>query len=86
MMAFFEKLERKAEQWVAAMDGQINQPIVSAMTGEVFTHSTSNDQDISPTIQVQVNITHEDDNQKGHPYAEANRTPALKDVRLARQS
>ena len=87
MMAFLEKLERKAEQWIGAMDGQINQPIVSAMTGDVFTHSTSDVQDALPSLQVQVTaVTNEDDSQKGHPYTAPSHTPALKDVRLARQS
>lgn len=85
MMAFLEKLERKAEQWMAAMDGQINQPIVNAMTGEVFTHQPDAHKDM-PTMHVQAAQTIEDDSQKGHPYSTSNSSAALKDVRLAHQS
>lgn len=85
MMAFLEKLERKAEQWVATMDGQINQPIVNAMTGEVFTHQPDAHENM-PTMHVHAAQTVEDDTQKGHPYAEPDQRVSLKDVRLAHQS
>lgn len=84
MMAFLEKLERKAEQWMAVMDGQINQPIVNAMTGEVFTHQASDVCEVMPTVHAAQNV--EDDTQKGHPYAEPDQHMSLKDVRLAHQS
>lgn len=40
MLAFFEKLERAAERLVGNLDGHIQEPLVRAMTGEVFTHNT----------------------------------------------
>lgn len=84
MLALLEKLERKAEQWVATMDGQLNQPVVSAMTGDVFTHQTPDYRE--EALPVQAAVTGDDDHQKGHPYAEPNQRVSLKDVRLAHQS
>jgi hypothetical protein len=37
-MNIFRKLDKAAERWLNAIDGNLQQPIVQTMTGEVFTH------------------------------------------------
>jgi hypothetical protein len=41
MMNLFRKLDRMAERWIDTLDGDLNQPVVRAITGEVFTHDTA---------------------------------------------
>lgn len=40
MKSWLEKLERKAGYLLDMMDHQLQEPIVQAMTGEVFTHGS----------------------------------------------
>lgn len=42
MMNFFKKLDRMAERLIATMDGELNEPVVRAVTRDVFTHGTEN--------------------------------------------
>ncbi len=45
MKPFFEKLDRQAGRWLDAMDAQLQAPIVNTLTGEVFTHDTTANED-----------------------------------------
>lgn len=40
MMNLFKKLDRMAERLIATMDDELHEPVVRAVTGEVFTHGT----------------------------------------------
>jgi hypothetical protein len=41
MKAFFKKLDRIAERWIDTLDSDLNQPVVRAVTGDVFTHGAT---------------------------------------------
>jgi hypothetical protein len=45
MKTFLEKLDRKAGQWLNTLDSQLQEPIVRAVKGEVFTHGTTSNND-----------------------------------------
>ena len=47
MMNLFKKLDRMAEQWIATLDGELQEPVVRAVTGEVFTHGTEDPRSMS---------------------------------------
>lgn len=40
MMNLFKKLDRMAERLIATMDDELQEPVVRAVTGEVFAHGT----------------------------------------------
>jgi hypothetical protein len=40
MKAFFKNLDRIAERWLNTLDGELHEPVVRAITGEVFTQGT----------------------------------------------
>lgn len=40
METFLEKLDRQLGRMIEAMDGQLQEPIVRTVTGEVYTHGT----------------------------------------------
>ena len=42
MMNLFKKLDRMAERLISTMDGELHEPVMRAVTGEVFTHGTDN--------------------------------------------
>jgi hypothetical protein len=42
MMNLFRKLDRMAERLVTVMDDELHEPVMRAVTGEVFTHNTEN--------------------------------------------
>jgi hypothetical protein len=42
MMNLFKKLDRMAERLISTMDGELSEPVVRAVTGEVFTHGAEN--------------------------------------------
>lgn len=44
MKNFIEKLDRQLGRWIDTMDGQLQEPVVRAITGEVFTHGTNGHQ------------------------------------------
>lgn len=51
MMNLFKKLDRMAERLISTMDGELNEPVVRAVTGDVFTHGTENRRPaISPAV------------------------------------
>jgi len=39
-MNLFRKLDRMAERLISTVDGELQEPVVRAVTGEVFTHGT----------------------------------------------
>lgn len=52
MMNLFRKLDRMAERLVTVMDDELHEPVMRAVTGEVFTHSTENRRSAAgPTVQ-----------------------------------
>lgn len=38
MMNLLKNLDRMAERWIATLDGELQEPVIRAVTGEVFTH------------------------------------------------
>jgi hypothetical protein len=51
MMNLFKKLDRMAERLISTMDGELNEPVVRAVTGDVFTHGMENRRPaVSPAV------------------------------------
>lgn len=50
MKRLLEKLDRKTKSWLEAVDDQLHEPILRAMTGEVFIHRVRGSNGLGPGL------------------------------------
>ncbi|HEX2621696.1 MAG TPA: hypothetical protein VHL11_16175 [Phototrophicaceae bacterium] len=50
MLQKLSKLDRMAERWLNTLDGQIQEPVLQIMSGEVFTHGTTSDHSVQTEV------------------------------------